>query len=409
MKPMKNLEPSNRLEEIVSRFSKEQMEDMMSNIGAIQLTEGCNTGCPDCGLEAIKGVRDYIPFDFLEGLLEKHKNILNSDFILYYASEPFDYDDGKHTYEDVHDMVMKKTVSTDKPLGYSPCVFTSLAKGHEKRILENLLTENKKGENMFVDCISLTDYNQKRFEKALKEILPELKDEAEKGHVKQQKIEVETEIEEHIMVGMKNRFKRLYNNTFGIVFPKKELDQSYRLKIKDSEELLKSLSSTDNLVFFQNSKRKMYVSNDDAQKVIYSPKVDCRLFLDEGKHSLYTLKMPSGDLILSEFKIDAETVVNYLGHKNWDHARTHGYGGLTYIMNFVSDYNGNRSRLSLGKKNIDSLSEDGIGCFNGVVIKPSGIYNLKTVKPSTDHSTGQILEPLDPGNFRVQKYKRKTL
>ena len=133
------IKPSHRLERILESFSENQLHLIMDNVGAIQLTEGCSGACPDCGAGALPGVRDFIPFKFLERLFSRFSEQLSQQVpLLYLASEPFDYCDGKHTYEDVHAAFKKKTKR-------SPCVITSLPKGNEKKILEYALKGSSLG------------------------------------------------------------------------------------------------------------------------------------------------------------------------------------------------------------------------------------------------------------------------
>ena len=86
------MKSSKTLERKLEEFSEEQRRLIFANTGAIQLTEGCNSACPDCGLGAKRGVRDFISFEFLEDLFQNYNKDLRNVHILYYASEPFDYE-----------------------------------------------------------------------------------------------------------------------------------------------------------------------------------------------------------------------------------------------------------------------------------------------------------------------------
>ena len=63
---------------------------------------------------------------------------------------------------------------------------------------------------------------------------------------------------------------------------------------------------------------------------------------------------------------------------------------------------------NLGKKHKDDLDEEGLACFHGVVIRPSGIYNVKGIMPSPEYPTGQIVTPISPKNFEVAKLVKES-
>ena len=44
------------------KFTDEELRLIFSNIVTIQLTFGCSKGCPFCGVDAVKGVREHIPY-----------------------------------------------------------------------------------------------------------------------------------------------------------------------------------------------------------------------------------------------------------------------------------------------------------------------------------------------------------
>nr|MBA4405317.1 hypothetical protein [Nanoarchaeum sp.] len=169
------MESSRRLEERLKHFNEEQLKLIFRNAAAIQLTDGCNSCCPDCGLGAKNGVRDFIRFDFLKTLFSDYGSELEkSECPLYYASEPFDYQDGSKGYQDVHNLFIKCT-------GYSPFVSTSLPKGHEEEILRFVLGYNRPNEQeknrfftRFIGRLSLTTANYERVNEVFQRIASEL-------------------------------------------------------------------------------------------------------------------------------------------------------------------------------------------------------------------------------------------
>ena len=136
----KIIKPSNTLEKVLSQFSEDQIGLMMGNIGAIQLTEGCSIGCYFCGFEAKKGLRDYIPFGLIEKLVERYSAELGeSKPMLYYASDPFDYDFDGHDYVEVSQLVERKCdykpwISTTVPHGKEDLVIRLLQERDEEKI-----------------------------------------------------------------------------------------------------------------------------------------------------------------------------------------------------------------------------------------------------------------------------------
>jgi len=98
--------------QLEKRFSEKELEIIFSNIEAIQLTFGCSKGCGFCGFDAIKGVREHIPYSQLANMFQRYgKELSRGKPFLYWASEPSDYvfKEGleDRTYEDVHQLAVK--------------------------------------------------------------------------------------------------------------------------------------------------------------------------------------------------------------------------------------------------------------------------------------------------------------
>lgn len=56
----------------------------------------------------------------------------------------------------------------------------------------------------------------------------------------------------------------------------------------------------------------------------------------------------------------------------------------------------------LGPENMDNLYPFGLGCFHGVMLTPTEIYSVRTVKTSKDSLYGNDMTPIPPKNFSIQ-------
>ena len=253
---MKNIKSSGKLEQKLKEFSEEQRKTIFTNTGAIQLTEGCSIGCTDCGISALKGVQDYISPHLIKKISREYSQELQSNRMLYYASEPFDYDFEGHGYIDIHN-AYKDNVRQGLSL------ITAIPKGKENLIFSIILDEqNRFTFNKTIGAISLTKFNYKRIERKLKE-------------------------------------SKILDNIEGV----NDLKQFTR-----------------------------YLNRFDSQ--------------------------------------------------------------------FVRDFVNEDERYNLSDNGND-LAEESIGCFHGVLIKPSGIYNVQIIKPEKEYPTGEIQTEITPDNFEV--------
>lgn len=282
---METIKSSNQLEKKLEQFDENQKIKILKNTFAIQLTEGCSTGCKDCGLGAEKGVTDYIPFEFLKTILS-NKNFKKSKKynlpIFYFASEPFDYDfDGKN-YLDVHKLYQDKKT-------HNPDVVTSIPKGQEERIF-NILAKNidkqTQRNELVVKCISLTKFNYKRIKKIFNEL-----------------------------VYVKNQTKNNSNK--------------------------------------------------------------------------YVLKFPNGIELENENEIDFEDFLNSINKESHVNVR-----------NFYSNETG---RYKIGEENKNDLEKYWLSNYKGIILTPKGVYNIRPTKLTFDNPIGQLITPVDPDNFSVNK------
>lgn len=156
---MDTIKPSNELEKKLNEFNLEERELIFKNTFAVQLTQGCSTGCKDCGLGATKGVTDYIPYEFVKKIIKNENLVKGKRYppMFYFASEPFDYDFEGKNYLDIHKYY-------NEIWNKSPGVITSIPKGKEKLIFKLLLRKVILGEKIISD-ISLTKFNYLRVKK----------------------------------------------------------------------------------------------------------------------------------------------------------------------------------------------------------------------------------------------------
>lgn len=316
------IQPTGNLEKVLSEFDERQRKLIMANVGSIQLTDGCSLGCTFCGFESKKGVRDYIPFKLIEGLVKKYKTELaKSHPFLYYASDPFDYDfDGKN-YINVHTMF-------ENACNYSPFVSTAVPNGKEEVVIKTLLEDKytKRWKNSLIDRISVSCMNKKRLAKAFFKHIPSLNPTAQ------------TKIT-YLGDGHPESYKKVIRQRFGI----------------SKKEYPKAVHETFLLPYGFN------------------------------KYSAYIMEIPGRRFLASWGES-----VNF----------------RNFIEAFTSDDALDITVAKLGSKNKENLSKHGIGCYHGILMDPSGVYNLRSVKPSPAYPTGQIKKPITPAKFKVARLER---
>ncbi|MCK5490872.1 MAG: hypothetical protein KAI67_03445 [Candidatus Pacebacteria bacterium] len=128
------------------KFNREELELVLSNLAAIQLTFGCSKKCPFCGVDAVPGVKDQISYTELANLYRNYSTELcKTNPFLYWASEPSDYEDKsvEKTYQDVHQLASEYA-------GYNPGIVT-------RKTDEEWLNFIGAQENIRLSLDSLTD------------------------------------------------------------------------------------------------------------------------------------------------------------------------------------------------------------------------------------------------------------
>lgn len=413
------IKPSHRLERILESFSENQLRLIMDNVGAIQLTEGCSSACPDCGVGALPGVRDFIPFRLLEKLFSEFTSELWRQVpYLYFASEPFDYWDGEHIYEDVHG-------AFEKRIGRSPGVITSLPRGKEKRILDYVLKNNSLGntKNPFISALSITRLNYARIEKHLFEMIPQLEPEKQTRMASDYRLRLcdsYEDITEDGRIWSRIPKRRWVLNLDDIARRLDIADKaSFHLNGVNSTTQVKAESSNfpddeTNSVYYFRLKFGRTPDNKEYNEIIKKrhelegniPKY-CSLSAGSvhktGRGCLYIVKLPNGDYLASESEpVSVKLLFRYLNNIYAERDRPFIAGASMRDFR-EKEHPQTIHTQKLGPKT-KNLSPVGIGCFHGTILTPSGIYNVQTRKPACKYPYGLRVEPLEPDNFNVAKY-----
>jgi hypothetical protein len=117
-----NAETVDLMEEM-ERYSEEERRAIASNLVGLQLTEGCNGNCAFCLFGHKKGVEKKFSFESITRFLQEYADEVPSQLLLYWDSDPFDYQDGDHNYTDIFKVWRKikpndfQYVSTTIPKG----------------------------------------------------------------------------------------------------------------------------------------------------------------------------------------------------------------------------------------------------------------------------------------------------
>ena len=427
--PHSNIVSSNQLEQRLGDFSDEQLRLIMSNIGGIQLTEGCSTGCYDCGLGAEPKVSDYIPPKTLKWITETFSEELCSGLRLtHHASEPFDYNFEGWTYEDVHRLIETK-------IRFSPSSTTSVPKGTELYIMEKVLNGNNLGVlddpySRYIGRISLTKVNKKRIYNAIETLVPMLQDQitipVNYEFMEFREVYYKTKEDNFSTEGKSDKIlKRVLTDeekvfsTLGIDDPKKFFLNGFGRGILSSSPRIKHDENSSYALWIMkhhpdkkltDEKRKKIwaefrrIENINKKNHIYKHYLYEK---DQLESVLHCVQMPNGDVVAIDSRpVTIDDIFDYLRFcrtKYMQSEKTMSSG--IAIENYIK-YNQENEMihmLRLGPQYSDNLSEKGIGCYNGVLMTPKGVFNLKTVKPSIEHPYGQILTPIKPEDFKIRK------
>src|SRR3989339_157742 len=179
-------------------------------------------------------------------------------------------------------------------------------------------------------------------------------------------------------------------------------------------------------------KDKLYVRDDDKEEFVKKrlnihkkaeEMLEKRIYVStsipKGKEQLIfnLLKKTSSNIVnrISLTKFNYKRIENALSEFNFVKNKPQFQSNLdtfvrsnrisTRILDFYNDIN----RYKIGDKNKDSLGEIGIGCYNGTLLTPKGVFNLRTVPISRENTIGQKLTEISPSNFEVIKYSEMSL
>ena len=426
---MQQTKPSRKIEKILSTFSHKQMKELMANVGSIQLTDGCSFGCGDCGLGAEKGVSDIIAFDTLEWLFKEYSNELKSNFIMLYdASDPFDFQDGEKTYVDVHR-------AFESIVGISPHVTTHIPVEKEDEIMKYFFESNTLGiinHAKFIDRISYTNMNKKRFRKALEKYVPALVNTDEQMVVKA-KFSLE-ECSKYVTPPAEaGGFKDFHNKTrerlvlrnyneiaetLGIAEP-----ENFFLEWVNDQTVLKSEAievkyDETNSLFHYFSNNELGVNPEEERLVAersreltkktreltprhhaMRPMADTNTEMD-----LHVVKLPNNDFVAyHNLPVDYTDIMQYAEFLHFDRSLSIGPPSIVDFVKKTTTKGVHTKKLGLD--NVNNFSPNGIGCFHGVTLTPKGFFNVNLEKPSPEHPYCQRRTLITPDNFKVVEYK----
>lgn len=136
----------------LKHLSQKERRAVFANLGAFQLTYGCNSACNFCSADAVAGARESIPYALIVKLTETYKKeLLLSQPFLYYASDPLDYRSPKtegssFDYSDIEELFRSH-------IGYRPYISTTIPKGSDSV-----------ARKIYIDRLSIAD-NKRYLEK----------------------------------------------------------------------------------------------------------------------------------------------------------------------------------------------------------------------------------------------------
>ncbi len=88
-------------------LSSWQMDSLFENLITLQLTKGCSNACRRCNEWALPQVRGHFTFSAVKILLENLWKKKNTDFSLYGASDPLDWEEGALDFHNITNLIQK--------------------------------------------------------------------------------------------------------------------------------------------------------------------------------------------------------------------------------------------------------------------------------------------------------------
>lgn len=419
--------PSGKLESIIGQFSNEQIRLIMSNVGAIELTDGCSIGCGFCGFEANKGIRDYIQPEVFRALVKRFKEELRETGpSLYYASDPFDYNFEGLTYPDIHQIVLSE-------LGYNPYVSTAVPKGTENLVIDLLLdnrdkeSEIEKYKEIIDVCQSIIQLEKTGqrineetyggFENQLQRLgvqkgeisrifsMPEGSLDDSKVGLNMATVWPKSWIISRMSIGSMNskRLARIFNDRFPEINPDNQKSTDYFLEEQPYYSsggggyLLKNMAQIESDLGIQLfvDGRIFVVGEGIGHTRNGRPIVHVGENRHQNRGKIYSANINGRHIVAVDRPVNFVDLVQA-------HVNGEDYGRGVLDRRYNSQTQGPQR---LGQKNIEELSEYGIGCFHGVLIRTSGFYNVVTCKPYRENPTGQMISLISPLDFFVTRFR----
>jgi hypothetical protein len=280
---MGEIRSSGKLEKQLYEFTDSQRWEIYTNLVAIQMTEGCSTGCSDCGLGASPGVRDYIKPDTLINIFSELPDEGKRKQLLYFASDPFDYDFDGEDYLSIRKKYLEITGSGERGL----TTITSIPKGKEELIFNILVKQIQDVKSIYsqkiIDSVSISHNNYSRLEK----------------------------------------------------------------------------------------------------------KFDSLSYVEEQRNNIFynTLQFPERKPIKSMGKINFWKFLDILEKKD---------NGL--IRNYVKN---KKDRLKIGRGNIENLEDERVSDYQGALLTPEGVFNIRPTRVTRENVIGQIKTPVSSDKFEI--------
>ncbi|MBR9701080.1 hypothetical protein GOV11_04400, partial [Candidatus Woesearchaeota archaeon] len=388
-------------------------------------TQGCSGACPDCGVAAPYPVSDIIPFSLLDELFSKYRDDFQG-FLPYFASDPFDYDDGEHSYLDVHHLI-------ERNLRTNSTIVTNIPPGKEKEIWKLIFSGNSSygsettSKQQLINALSLTDMNAGRVLRTLESMIPQLEGDQEivaSHFVLQECYDASTWSENGLTTYYGKSERHVLSNTHEILeqLGVDNLNDVHvcgynpEARLAKDQDALTPKGLTSQVGFWlkygreptdieieeirERNKFRKKTIEENVPRQITLPK-EAQL---HERGQLYFVRLPNGHVLgNTESPVTTEDVLTYL--KIRDRQLLYELDCSHYGV-MIRDFRGcGVHSKTLGPENLNNLADSGIGCFHGVLMTPNGFFSYQTRKPTRKYPFGSRLEQITPSEFQVPKLK----
>ncbi len=152
------------LEKKISRYSDSQMSEMISNLFAIQLTQGFSNMNAYSRNPREIGIKSYISPGILESLLKKYPKQFfqgKDKIFLQHNSEPYDYDFEGYDIVDLQNLFSLYDTNSSKREFID--ITTSVPRGKEEEVFSILIDDYYVSkENKLINSVIVDDFNYRR-------------------------------------------------------------------------------------------------------------------------------------------------------------------------------------------------------------------------------------------------------